>query len=114
MSPAPVPVVRRPRGDTDLLDAVLWLREHATPAAAVAFVDRVEAALDPLSRHPLAGSGLVGVRLGIPGLRSFPVAGAPWVLFYLADHQRVDLVRVLHGRRDIVASLIGADGEDAP
>lgn len=80
----------------------------------MAFVDRVEAALDLLSRHPLAGSGLAGVRLGIPGLRSFPVVGTPWVLFYLADHRRVDLVRVLHGRRDIDASLIGAEGPAPP
>ena len=106
MSPAAVPVVRRPQTDTDLVEAVLWLREHASPAIAVEFVDRVEGALDLLSRHPLAGSGMVGVRVGIPGLRSFPVDRTPYVLFYLADSRRVDLVRVLHGRRDIDAELI--------
>lgn len=106
MSPAAVPVVRRPQADTDLVEAVLWLREHASPAIAVDFVDRVEGALDLLSRHPLAGSGMVGVRVGIPGLRSFPVERTPYVVFYLADSRRVDLVRVLHGRRDIDAELI--------
>lgn len=105
MSPA-VPVVRRPRADTDLIEAVLWLREHTSPAIAVEFVDRVEKALDLLSRHPLAGSGLIGFRVGIPGLRSFPVDRTPYVLFYLADSRRIDLVRVLHARRDIDAELI--------
>jgi toxin ParE1/3/4 len=106
MSPAAVPVVLRPRADADLIQAVLWLREHASPAMAVELVDRVEGALDLLTRHPLAGSGLVAVRLGIPGLRSFPVDHTPYILFYLADSRRVDLVRVLHGRRDIDAELI--------
>ncbi len=106
MSPAALPVVWRPRADTDLVEAVLWLREHASPAIAIEFVDRVEKALDLLSRHPLAGPGLVGVRIGIPGLRSFPVERTPYVLFYLADSRRVDLVRVLHGRRDIDAALV--------
>lgn len=106
MSQAAFPVVRRPRADADLVEAVLWLRDHASPTIAVEFVDRVEEALDLLSRHPLAGSGLIGVRLGIPGLRSFPVDRTPYVLFYLADSQRVDLVRVLHGRRDIHGELI--------
>ena len=106
MSSDPLPVNRRPRADADLLDAVLWLREQASPAVAVKFVDRVEEALALLSRHPLAGSGLVGVRLGIPGLRSFRVDHTPYVLFYIADRRHIDLVRVLHGRRDIDAQLI--------
>lgn len=106
MSPAALPVVRRPQADTDLVEAVLSLREHASPTIAVEFVDRVEEALDLLSRHPLAGSGLIGVRVGIPGLRSLPVDGTAYVLFYRADSHRVDLVRVLHGRRDIDAELV--------
>ncbi|MGH7480879.1 MAG: type II toxin-antitoxin system RelE/ParE family toxin [Longimicrobiales bacterium] len=106
MSPESLPVFRRPRADADLVEAVLWLRENASPAIAVDFVDRVEEALALLSRHPLAGSGLVGIRLGIPGLRSFHVTRTPYVLLYLADSRRVDLVRVLHGRRDVDADLI--------
>ncbi len=106
MTPDPLPVQRRPRAAADLREAVLWLREEASPAVAVELVDRVEDALALLARHPLAGSGLVGLRLGIPGLRSFPVSGTPYILFYLADSRRIDLIRVLHGRRDIDAELI--------
>lgn len=106
MSADPLPVFHRPRADADLLEAVLWLRGHGSPGIAVDFVNRVEEALNLLSRHALAGSGLVGVRLGIPGLRSFAVRRTPYILFYLADSRRIDLVRVLHGRRDIDAELI--------
>jgi toxin ParE1/3/4 len=106
VSSDPLPVFRRPRADTDLLEAVLWLRDQASRAVAVELVDRVEEALALLSRHPLAGSGLGGVRLGIPGLRSLPVQHPPYVLFHLAAGRRIELVRVLHGRRDIDAQLI--------
>ena len=108
MSPEGLPVFHRPRAHADLVEAVLWLRENASPATALELVDRVEEALDLLSRHPLAGSGLVGLRLGIPELRPCPVTHTPYVLLYLVDSRRLDLVRVLHARRDIDAALIEA------
>lgn len=99
-------IVRRPRARTDLLEAVLWLRENASARVAEEFVDEVGRALGLLSRHPLAGSGYAGMRLGIQGLRSFRVGETPYLLFYLAEDRRIDLVRVLHGRRDIDAELV--------
>ena len=84
----------------------MWLRENASPRVAGAFVDAVEEALGLLAAHPQAGSGHVGLRLGIPDLRSFPIGGTPYVLYYLADPGRIDVIRVLHGRRDIDAELV--------
>ncbi len=107
MKPRPAAIVRRPRAQADLIEAVLWLRENTSVRVAEDFVDEVEQALGLLSRHPLAGSGYAGLRLGIPGLRSFRVKGTPYVLFSLAEDRRIDLVRVLHGRRDIDAELVG-------
>jgi len=107
VSPDRAAIVRRPRARADLLEAVLWLRENASPRVAVEFVDAVEEALALLAEHPLAGSGHVGLRLGIPDLRSFPVSGTPYILYYLADPGRIDVIRVLHGRRDIDAELVG-------
>lgn len=108
MSPHGAEVVRRPKAEPDLIEAVLWHRDNASPRAADDFVDAVENSLDVISRHPLAGSGEVGMRLRIPGLRSLPVRGTPYILYYLGQHQRIDVVRVLHGRRDIDAELTGA------
>lgn len=107
MKSPPVAIVRRPSAQADLLEAVLWLRENASERVAEEFVDDVEDALGLLSRHPLAGSGYAGMRLGIPGLRCFRVGGTPYLLFYLAGDSRIDLVRVLHGRRHIDAELVG-------
>lgn len=101
-----LPLVRRPAAARDLVEAVLWLRDEASPRIAEDFVDAVEEALGLICLHPLMGSGEVGVRLGIPDLRHFPVSGTPYILFYLALERRVDLVRVLHGRRDIQAEIL--------
>lgn len=103
-----LPLVRRPAAIRDMVDAVLWLREEASPRIAEDFVDAIEEALGLIVLHPLMGSGEVGIRLGIAGLRHFPVSGTPCVLYYVATEQRVDLVRVLHGRRDVDAELLGA------
>jgi len=107
MSPR-LPVVRRPAAARDVLEAVLWLRKERSPRIAEDFVDALEEALDLVSLHPLMGSGEVGIRLGIPGLRHLPVSGTPYILDYVAQERRVDLVRVLHGRRDVDGELVGA------
>jgi toxin ParE1/3/4 len=45
--------------------------------------------------------------LGRPGLRSWPIARYPYLVFYREGEQRIEVLRVLHGRRDI-ASLLDA------
>ena len=89
-----------------MLDAVLWLREHASASVALQLVDAVEDSVELLVTYPLAGSGWVGTRLGIPELRSFPAGETGYVLYYLATGQGLEILRVLHGRRDIDAELI--------
>lgn len=101
-----VAVTRRPKADEDLLSAVLWIRENGSPAVAEKFVDAVEAAIHTLTVHPLAGSDRLGTRLGIAGLRSYRVPRTPYLLFYLADRDRIEIVRVLHERRDIDGGLL--------
>jgi toxin ParE1/3/4 len=100
-------VLRRPRAEEDIVETVTWLRENASPRVAVEFVDALERTVTLLSRHPLAGSPMVGTRLQIPGLRSLPIPETPYLVFYLGRAERVEIIRVLHGRRDIDARLIG-------
>jgi len=97
VSPDRAAIVRRPRARADLVEAVLWLRDNASPRVAVERVDTVEDALALLAEHPLAGSGHVGLRLGIPDLRSFPVSGTPYILYYLAGSPRIGMVRIFSG-----------------
>ncbi len=83
----------------DDLDAI-WLRIARDDAArAESFVDRIVATTRLLADNPL--SGRTRDELGA-GLRSFPTLS--WVVFYRVT-ARVEIVRVLHGRRDSAALL---------
>jgi toxin ParE1/3/4 len=101
-----IAVTRRPKADDDILSAVLWLRKNGSLRVAEEFVVALEAAVRPLRDHPLAGTDLIGTRLGIPGLRSYRVAGTAYLLFYSAAPGQLEIIRVLHERRDIDADLL--------
>lgn len=60
------------------------------------FLDRVEGKLQALARTP--GMGRRREEL-LPGLQSFPVGN--YVVFYQAIADGIDVIRVLHGSRDI-------------
>ncbi len=55
-----------------------------------------------VARHPFAGRLRNELRAG---LRSFPIRS--YVLFYRIDGENINILRVLHGQRDI-ETLIGS------
>ena len=92
------PVIPRERANRDVDDAIAYYpKEHAGQAAPgfVAF----------LSRHPGAGASRYAYELDIPGLRSWPLRRFPYLIFYMEQADHIDVWRVLHGRRDIPASM---------
>ncbi len=54
----------------------------------------------------------VALLLSVPGLRSRPVEGYPYRIFYRDREAEVDVWRVLHERRDIPDLLLPASEED--
>lgn len=100
-------ILLRPKAEEDLDRAVSWLLEHAPAGAAITFVDALESAFALLARHPLAGSGSIAIRAGVPDLRVLPVPDSPYLIVYIGTARRVDIVRVLHSRRDVDEELIG-------
>ena len=66
------------------------------PDAADALLRALDAALAMLSDHPHAGRRRPELR---PRLRSFPVGN--YVIFYRPLRGGMELVRVLHGARDV-------------
>jgi toxin ParE1/3/4 len=66
--------------------------------AADALLDRIEAAFDMLAEMPRAGRAREDLA---PKLRSFPVGN--YVVFYLPVPDGIEVVRVMHARRDIDA-----------
>lgn len=66
------------------------------PKAAVAFVERIEQKCRMLAESP--EMGFLRDELA-PGLRAWPVA--KYVIFYRETLDGIDIVRVVHGARDL-------------
>jgi toxin ParE1/3/4 len=94
-------VVLRSTAERDIAEVVEHYLGEGAPAAARAFVDELEGALDHLARHPELGSPRYGQELNLPGLRHVVLPKQPYVLFYALVEDRLEVWRVLHQRRDI-------------
>jgi toxin ParE1/3/4 len=98
-------VTLRERATQDGEDAVQYFEAETPPGTAEDFVDGLEQALKHLSRHPLTGSLRYAFELGIPELRTWPLRRFPYLIFYIADREHVDIWRIMHAHRDIPASF---------
>lgn len=98
------PVVLRERAQRDVEEAVEHYLAEAS-AAALDFVDALEAAFRLVGEHPGAGSPRHARELDLPGLRSRLVTGFPYIVCYVEREADVDVWRVLHTARDIAAWL---------
>lgn len=97
------PVIPRKQASRDVEDVVTYyLNEDAEPAA-FGFIDALEQAYAHISRHPATGSPRYAHELNLPGLRSWPLARYPYLVFYLERADHIDVWRVLHDGRDIPA-----------
>ena len=79
------------------------------PAQADDFIDLIDEKFQNLSRQP--GLGRRREEL-VAGLRSFPVGR--YVIFYLQVQDSLQIVRILHGARDLDAVFADPDDEDQP
>ncbi|SOY94973.1 conserved hypothetical protein [Cupriavidus taiwanensis] len=91
------------RGDADAAqdwydDAALGLGE--------AFTDELLSVLAFLVEHPTVGSRRYAHLLPDASLRVWSLDRFPFLVFYRVSGEVLDVVRDLHERRDIVASLI--------
>jgi toxin ParE1/3/4 len=101
----PLPVIPRGLATQDLRDAAAHYAREADPATARRFIDAVEQAFTLIARQPGIGFPRYAVELDLPGLRARPVEQFPYVIFYFERTEHIDVVRILHARRDIPASL---------
>jgi toxin ParE1/3/4 len=88
-------VFKRPRAELDLLDIWDYIAEDS-PDRADDFLDRLESKLVALAQNP--GLGKKRSEL-LPELRSFPIGN--YVVFYQQIDGGIDVIRLLHGSRDI-------------
>ena len=96
-----MPEVRlRPQARQDVLELWVYIAKENEPAAD-RLLGRIDSALTLLSENPAAGRQRPEL---VIGLRSFPVG--EYILFYRPTEDGIDLVRVLHGYRDIESNLL--------
>ena len=88
-------VIQTPSAVRDLLAIGDWIAEHNL-GAACDFYDDVDRVLKLLSQHPLLGEAVDDLA---PGVRRHSLG--TYLLFYRPLSDGVELIRVLHGSRDI-------------
>lgn len=88
-------IIRTPAADDDLFDIWLFIAQD-NEAAATRTLEKIKKSLDRLVRQPRGGRDRSELALG---LRSFAIR--PYVIFYRVIDDDIELVRVLHGARDI-------------
>jgi len=96
----------RPRARQDIEEALDYYLGELAFDAAEGFARESEAAFHHLSCLPASGSPRYAHLLDLPGLRTWPVAAYPYLIFYFERDGLVDVLRVLHTRRNISALLL--------
>ena len=95
------PVVPRTLANRDIDNAIAYYLSEGAEQAALGFIDSLEQAYARIARHPASGSPGYAHELNLPGLRFWPLAHYPHLVFYIERPAHIDVWRVLHGRRDI-------------
>ncbi|MGH7840379.1 MAG: type II toxin-antitoxin system RelE/ParE family toxin [Candidatus Binataceae bacterium] len=90
-------ILKRPRALADLAEIWGFIADHSE-ARADAFIDTLDRKFRILGQKPKIGRSRDDLA---PNLRSFPVGR--YVIFYLPITGGIEIVRVLHGARDVPA-----------
>src|SRR5437899_810060 len=89
------PVVRTEQAETDLAEILDYLEERSPPAAE-RLANAVDKRCELLRQFPEMGRARNEL---VTGLRSIPIE--QYVLFYRVTAIAVEILRILHGSRDI-------------
>ena len=90
-------IERSPRAKADILIAARYIAEQSqSRATAKRWIDTISDKLKLLGRQPHAGE--IRPDLG-HNVRAFPVGN--YIIFYRPSEQGIEVLRVLHGSRDI-------------
>lgn len=107
----PLPVVVLARAGQDIDDVVAGYLAEAGVDVAQRFADALAGAFELLARNPGLGALRYASVLGLPGMRCWPLRPWPHLVFYVERQRQLQVVRVLHGARDIPASLAEPEAE---
>ena len=91
-------------------DLVRQFRYYLTvvdvPEIAIRFRDAVHRTIKALRQNPLVGPRYFSSNPQLQNLRSWPVVGFEVIrVYYIADEEVFQVVRILHGKRDVKRML---------
>lgn len=79
-----------------------YLIDQNLPAVAVRFRSALRHTVQALRRRPFVGARYRTSNQELHNLRSWPVAGFEAIrIYYLAAADAIEVIRVLHGKRDL-------------
>lgn len=99
------PVIPRELANRDVDEALTYYLKEAGDQVSLGFVDALEKAYAYLGRHAPTGSPRYAHELNLPGLRMWPLARYPYLVFYVEHNDHIDVWRVLNSQRDFPAWL---------
>lgn len=103
------PVQPRAVAQQDIEAAIAHYAAQAGTTVALAFIDAVQGAFQRIAAHPGLGSARISIELRLDGLCTWPVRRFPYLVFYRAERDRIDVWRVLHAKQDVPAWIIGTE-----
>jgi toxin ParE1/3/4 len=99
------PVILRVLAEQDIEQASFHCQSEGGEVLALDFIEEAEQAFRRIGRNPAIGSPRYAFELGLEGVRAWPLRRFPYLIFYIEQPNSLDVLRVLHGQRDIPAWL---------
>lgn len=103
------PVIPRDHAIQDVEHAIDYYLEEGARQPASDLIDALKAAYRLIGLHPGIGSPRYGYELDICGLRGRSLEHFPYTVLYVERTDHIDVLRVLHQRRDIPELLRNLD-----
>ena len=98
-------ILQRRRARQDILEIIAYIAERNPQAAELVFA-AYERSLTSLARSPQIGWLYPTDNPRLSGLRAFPIGRfRSYLIFYRHTADSLDVIRVLHGRRDLASLL---------
>lgn len=105
-------VVFRTAANRDVREAASYYADTADADTALRFARAINDATNAIANGPKLGSPRYAELAHLPGLRHRSLQRFPQLVFYLERDDIIQVIRVLHGARDIPATLSAAASEE--
>jgi toxin ParE1/3/4 len=108
-----VRIIKRPLALFDLIEEADFIEQVYGLAKAESFLDAAEASIANLASMPLMGSPRPYLVAEIPDLRQWRIKGfEDYLIFYRPVPDGVEIIRVLHGKRNIPTILSDEEAQE--